>query len=105
MIPISLLSSTLQFCDWYAVKNIKKRLVNKGYSQEVRKEIVTARDLQRQVQETIRESRAVMDDYRARVQHARTTGTYGMKGGYLREKSEGQDPCQERVAHGSGDEH
>jgi hypothetical protein len=35
LMPISLLSTILQFCNWYIIKNIKKRLADKGYSKEI----------------------------------------------------------------------
>ena len=37
--PIALPNAILQFCDWHAVKNIEKRLADKGYSHEIRKEM------------------------------------------------------------------
>jgi transposase-like protein len=37
--PISLPNSILQFCDWHAVKNVEKRLAEKGYSQKIRKKM------------------------------------------------------------------
>jgi hypothetical protein len=39
--PVSLLNTILQFCDWHAVKNIEKRLADKDYSKEIRKELKT----------------------------------------------------------------
>lgn len=41
LIPSSLPNTILQFCDWHAVKNVEKRLADKGYSKEIRKEIKT----------------------------------------------------------------
>jgi hypothetical protein len=38
---ISLPNTILQFCDWHVVKNIEKRLANKGYPKEIRKEMKT----------------------------------------------------------------
>jgi hypothetical protein len=32
-------NSILQFCDWHAVKNVEKRLSDKGYPKELRKEL------------------------------------------------------------------
>lgn len=37
--PISLPNTILQFCDWHAVKNVEKRLSDKGYPKEIRKEL------------------------------------------------------------------
>ena len=37
--PIALPNSILQFCDWHAVKNVEKRLLDKGYSKELRIEL------------------------------------------------------------------
>jgi hypothetical protein len=39
--PVSLLNTILQFCDWHAVKNVEKRLADKGYPREIRKELKT----------------------------------------------------------------
>jgi hypothetical protein len=36
---ISLLNTILQFCNWHVVKNVEKRLADKGYTKEIRKEI------------------------------------------------------------------
>ncbi len=38
-ISASLPDTILQFCDWHAVKNVEKRLADKGYSKEIRKEM------------------------------------------------------------------
>ena len=38
-IPTGLPNSILQFCDWYVVKNVEKRLLDKGYPKELRKEL------------------------------------------------------------------
>jgi transposase-like protein len=37
--PISLPNAILQYCDWHAVKNVEKRLADKGYLKEIRKEM------------------------------------------------------------------
>jgi integrase len=37
--PMVLLNSILQFCDWHAVQNVEKRLLDKGYPKELRKEL------------------------------------------------------------------
>jgi transposase-like protein len=37
--PTALPNSILQFCDWHAVKNMEKRLLDKGYSKGLRKEL------------------------------------------------------------------
>ena len=37
--PTALLNSILQFCDWHAVKNMEKRLLDKGYLKKLRKEL------------------------------------------------------------------
>jgi hypothetical protein len=39
LMPKALPNSILQFCDWHAVKNIEKRLLDKGYPKELRKEL------------------------------------------------------------------
>ena len=36
---VSLPNAVLQLCDWHAVKNVEKRLADKGYSKEIRKEM------------------------------------------------------------------
>ena len=38
-IPTGLPNSILQFCDWHVVKNVEKRLLDKGYPKELRKEL------------------------------------------------------------------
>jgi MULE transposase domain len=35
LMSIALSHSILQFCDWHVVKNIEKRLLDKGYSKEL----------------------------------------------------------------------
>ncbi|ERF72882.1 hypothetical protein EPUS_08495 [Endocarpon pusillum Z07020] len=37
--PVSLPGTILQFCDWHAVQTVLKRLADKGYSKEIRKEM------------------------------------------------------------------
>ena len=37
--PTALPNSILQFCDWHAVKNMEKRLLDKGYPKKLRKEL------------------------------------------------------------------
>ena len=35
LMPLSLLNTILQFCDWHAVKSVEKRLADKGYNKEI----------------------------------------------------------------------